>query len=102
MTARISKMSTQRLATASCAIGLLTYAGLTSLISSPEANASGEDGPPVELTGVVRGFRDSSEPGKPVLIGGGKSEPLTLTLVLDGAYVFDDKLDPEHDVLGGN
>ncbi len=70
-------MSTHRLATASCAIGLLTYAGLTSLISSPEANAGGEDGPP----DVVRGFRDSSEPGKPVFIGGGKSEPLTLTLV---------------------
>ena len=77
MTARISKMSTQRLATASCAIGLLTYAGLTSLVSSPEANAGGEDRPP----DVVHSVRDSSEPGKPVLIGGGESEPLTLTLV---------------------
>ena len=77
MTARISKMSTQRLATASCAIGLLTYAALTSLISSPEANAGGEDRPP----DVVVGLRDSAEPGKPVFIRGGESEPLTLTLV---------------------
>ncbi len=58
-------MSTHRLATASCAIGLLTYVGLTSLVSSPQAAAGDEAGPPelLQLTGVVRDFRERSVSG---------------------------------------
>ncbi len=52
--------STYRLATASCALGVLTYAGVMSLVSANKAAADGAQGPPatLELTGVVRDFRE--------------------------------------------
>ncbi len=58
-------MKTERLATASCALGLLTSVGVTSLVSGPEAVADpGENEPPatIELRGLVRDFRERSVP----------------------------------------
>jgi fibro-slime domain-containing protein len=59
------KMSTQRLATASCALGMLTYA-LVSGLSSSDANADGGEvaSPPfLQLEGTVRDFREHGEDG---------------------------------------
>ena len=184
-------MTTTRLATASCALGMLTYVALMSLLTSPgAASGAGDDSPDVlELTGVVRDFRERGDEGghtdferepqhgfghyagnvaiqlgqdlKPVFTGHGHkvnrqwkdaagrpisrhvaqkypasgdepgelgpadtggihstgsfeqwyqdvpgtnmSELLTLKLVrqADGTYVFDDRLDPEYEALGG-
>lgn len=60
MTERTSKMNTHRLATASCALGVLTYAGLSTLFSGPEATAEPGEDPPaqIQLTGHVRDFRE--------------------------------------------
>jgi len=57
-------MTTQRLAAASCALGLLAYAGLTTLFSGSEAAAFQAGGPPaqIELTGIVRDFRERTVP----------------------------------------
>ena len=56
---RKADMTTQRLAAASCALGLLAYAGLTTLFSGSEAAAFQAGGPPaqIELTGIGRDFR---------------------------------------------
>ncbi len=53
-------MTTPRLATASCALGLLTSVGLTTLFSAPDAAADpGEQAPAqIQLTGSVRDFRE--------------------------------------------
>ncbi len=55
-------MNTNRLATASCALGMLAYAGAMSLISADKAAATEPEGPPatLELVGVVRDFREHS------------------------------------------
>ena len=95
---RISDMTTQRLAAASCALGLLAYAGLTTLFSVPEASAFDDGGPPaqIELTGVARDFRERTvamghpdfevEPDH----GVNMSELLTLnTFELSSEFVYD-------------
>ncbi len=53
-------MTTHRLATASCALGLLTSVGLTTLFSAPDAAAGPGDEPQaqMQLTGIVRDFRE--------------------------------------------
>jgi fibro-slime domain-containing protein len=58
-------MTTARLATASCALGLLTYAGLMGIMPSSDARADGGDEPPevLELTGIVRDFRERTVDG---------------------------------------
>ncbi len=58
-------MTTARIATASCALGMLTYVALTGLLSSPRAAAgAGEDPPEVlQLTGIVRDFRERTAEG---------------------------------------
>jgi fibro-slime domain-containing protein len=58
-------MMTTRIATASCALGMLTYVGLMGLFSSPNAaSGAGDDIPEVlELTGTVRDFRERSVEG---------------------------------------
>ncbi len=55
-------ITTHRLATASCALGLLTSVGLTTLFSAPEAAADHGDDAQTEmqLTGKVRDFREHS------------------------------------------
>ena len=56
-------MSTHRLATASCALGVLTYVAFTGLRGVPQASA--DDGvlpEQIELTGTVRDFREVGEP----------------------------------------
>ena len=58
-------MTTTRIATASCALGMLTYVGLMGLLSSPDAAAgAGDDLPEVlQLTGIVRDLRERTEDG---------------------------------------
>ncbi|MHC4209588.1 MAG: fibro-slime domain-containing protein [Planctomycetota bacterium] len=58
-------MNNARIATASCALGMLTYVGLMSLLSSPDAASGADDDPPevLELTGIVRDFRERTEDG---------------------------------------
>ena len=53
-------MTIHRLATASCALGMLTSVGLTTLFSSPNAVADPGDEPQaqMQLTGSVRDFRE--------------------------------------------
>ena len=192
-------MTTERIAIASCALGLLTYVALMGVLSAPRtADADGppadppppvEEDPPefIELTGTVRDFQEQTAEGghpdfeitpdhgfnhyvgniapslsddrKPIFTGNGAkvtsqwknaagrpichllydpdlgdakgklgaadtggiesadsfehwyrdypginmSGHLTLRLVRqdDGTYVFDDKLDPEYQALGG-
>ncbi len=62
MTLRKPNMTTHRLATASCALGVLSYAGLTALFSNHDAAAYPGDELPAEmhLTGKVRDFREHS------------------------------------------
>ena len=56
---RKPNMSTHRLATASCALGLLSYAGLSALFTNPEASADDSQAE-MHLTGKVRDFREHS------------------------------------------
>jgi fibro-slime domain-containing protein len=58
-------MTTTRIATASCALGMLTYVALMGLLSSPEAaSGAGDDLPEVlELTGIVRDLQERSAEG---------------------------------------
>ena len=58
-------MNTERLATASCAMGLLAYVGVTSMLSGPQAAAepAGIEAPAtIELRGLVRDFRERTAP----------------------------------------
>ncbi len=86
-------MTTNRIATASCALGMLTYVGLMSVFSKP-ATATPPDVETIELTGIIRDFLPShldfdlvpsqgwghymwniavevDANGKPVYVGGG-------------------------------
>ncbi|MHC4217026.1 MAG: fibro-slime domain-containing protein [Planctomycetota bacterium] len=57
-------MTTTRIATASCALGVLTYVGLSGLWGPHAAVGAGDNPPEVlELTGVVRDFRERSVEG---------------------------------------
>ena len=57
-------MTTNRIATACCALGMLTYVGLTSVLSGPDAAATPSGGPleVIELTGNVRDSHDRAHP----------------------------------------
>ncbi len=54
-------MSTHRLATASCALGMLCYALISSLVNDAQADGAGEPPATLELQGTVRDFREYSE-----------------------------------------
>jgi fibro-slime domain-containing protein len=58
-------MTNARIATASCALGMLTYVALTGLLSSPRTAVGAEDEVPevLELTGIVRDFRERTVEG---------------------------------------
>ena len=58
-------MTTNRIATASCALGMLTYVGLTTVLSPRDASADGVDESPEEvlLIGVVRDFNERTVEG---------------------------------------
>ncbi len=64
-------MTTSKMATASCALGMLTYAGLMSLLSAPDVAAEPADHSPphlIALTGIVRDFPERDhELGQPDL-----------------------------------
>lgn len=54
-------MTTSRMATASCALGMLTYTGLMSLLSAPDVAAEPAHPSPrqlIAITGIVRDFRE--------------------------------------------
>jgi fibro-slime domain-containing protein len=58
-------MTTTRIATASCALGMLAYVGITGIVAGPQAQASEGEGPPqvLELQGIVRDFRERTVEG---------------------------------------
>ncbi len=61
-------MTTTRLATASCALGMLSYVGLMGLLNVPDAAADDQEEPQqvLELTGIVRDFRErTADSGHP-------------------------------------
>lgn len=63
-------MTTNRIATACCALGMLTYVGLTSVLSGPDAAVTpgGDPLEVIELTGHVPGSHDRTHPdGQPDL-----------------------------------
>ena len=51
-------METERIAAASCALGMLAYTAITSLLPVSQVTGATDDGPDtIELVGVVRDFR---------------------------------------------
>ncbi|MHC4414791.1 MAG: fibro-slime domain-containing protein [Planctomycetota bacterium] len=58
-------MRTVRIATASCAAGVLSYAGIMAVLSLHRAAVGGAKEPPafIELTGVVRDFKERTAEG---------------------------------------
>ena len=66
MSAANSRMSTPRLAAASCALGMLTYVGIRSLAPHPEAAARQalRDGPQVTQRTTVAADGDSAAAGR--------------------------------------